>query len=169
MHRLYINGRCIFNTEFVMKILTVCLGNICRSPMAQGVLRKKIRERGLNMHTDSAGTADYHVGEQPDERAMQTFNEYGIDISDLRGRQFQIEDFDKFDIILTMDEDNYENVLSLARNEADKSKVEMFMNYLYPGENISVPDPYFGGTSGFYNVYEMIDITTDKLLEKFSR
>mgnify|MGYP006277526619 CR=1 FL=1 len=149
-----------------MKVLTVCLGNICRSPMAEGILRKKIREQNLAIETDSAGTANYHIDDLPDERAMQTLQEYDNDISDLRGRQFQVNDFDKFDLILAMDEENYENILALARNDEDKSKVEMLMNYLYPGENISVPDPYFGGVSGFYDVYKMIDKATDKLIEK---
>ncbi|MFO8054591.1 MAG: low molecular weight protein-tyrosine-phosphatase [Bacteroidales bacterium] len=148
-----------------MNIVTVCLGNICRSPMAEGILRKKIQERGLDIRLDSAGTAPYHIGEAPDERAQQTLLEKGINISDLRGRQFEVSDFDRFDLILPMDEDNYNNVIELARSKADKAKVTMLMKYLYPEENISVPDPYFGGPEGFCKVYEMLDAATDKVLE----
>jgi protein-tyrosine phosphatase len=148
-----------------MKILSVCLGNICRSPMAEGILRKKIQDSGLDIELDSAGTAAYHVGEMPDPRARETLLEHDIDISDLRGRQFVQQDFDRFDLILAMDEENYHNILRLARNDKDRKKVKMLMNYLMPGENISVPDPYFGGPGGFHNVYDMIDKATDKLLE----
>ncbi|MFW6224289.1 MAG: low molecular weight protein-tyrosine-phosphatase [Bacteroidota bacterium] len=151
------------------KILTVCLGNICRSPMAQGILRKKISERGLDIEVDSAGTADYHVNEAPDPRSVKTLLKYSNDISDLRGRQFESEDFIKFDLIIPMDEDNYRHIIKLARTEDDTKKVKMLMNYLYPGENISVPDPYFGGPEGFDHVYEMLDKATDKLLEEIQK
>ncbi len=148
-----------------MKLLTVCLGNICRSPMAEGILRKKINDRGLNHTLDSAGTAAYHEGSPPDKRAQQTLSKKGINISDLRGRQFEIADFQEFDLILAMDEENYYNILSLATTGEEKGKVKMLMNYLYPGKNISVPDPYFGGPEGFEKVYEMIDQATDRLLD----
>ncbi len=153
----------------MQKILTVCLGNICRSPMAQGILRKKISERGMDIKVDSAGTADYHVNEAPDPRSVETLLKYDNDISDLRGRQFITEDFDNFDLIIPMDEDNYGHIIKLARSKEDSRKVKMLMNYLYPGENISVPDPYFGGPEGFDRVYEMIDKATDKLLQDIQR
>lgn len=148
-----------------MKILTVCLGNICRSPMAQGILRKKIHQRGLPITVDSAGTSSYHSGDLPDMRARQTLQQYNIDISDLRSRQFVRDDFALFDLILAMDEDNYNTILSMAENAQERSKVKMLMNYLYSGQNISVPDPYFGGKDGFNEVYQMIDKAIDKLLE----
>lgn len=147
-----------------MKILTVCLGNICRSPMAQGILRNKIKEKGLNITVDSAGTSDFSVDALPDPRARKVLNENNMDISDLRGRQFTPDDFDTFDLILAMDEDNYENIIAQARNNSDNQKVEMLMNYLYTGENISVPDPYFGDINSFHTVYELIDKATDQLL-----
>src|SRR5205085_11264860 len=101
----------------------VCLGNICRSPMAEGILRKKITEKNLSFIVDSAGTANYHVGEPPDERAINTSKKFNVDISKLRGRQFTTKDFDTFDRIYAMDNSNYKNILRLARNENDKKKV----------------------------------------------
>lgn len=147
-----------------MKILTVCLGNICRSPMAEGILRKKIKDQGLDIYLDSAGIQDYHIDKLPDWRARKVLNEYNMDISDLRGRQFSREDFDTFDLILTMEEEVHKNILAQARNESDKKKTELLLNYLYPGENMSIFDPYFGDEAGFYIVYELIDKATDQLL-----
>jgi len=132
--------------------------------MAQGILRNKIKKKGLKITVDSAGTSDYHVDALPDPRARKVLNEHNIDISDLRGRQFTPDDFDTFDLILAMDEDNYENILAQARKNSDNQKVEMLMNYLYTGENISVPDPYFGDINSFHTVYELIDKATDQLL-----
>lgn len=149
-----------------MRILMVCLGNICRSPMAEGILRKKISDQNLEVEVDSCGTANYHVGDSPDRRAQQTIRKHGHDISDLRGRQFEISDFDRFDLIYTMDENNYHNVLALARSEKDKLKVHMIMNEAYPEQNIAVPDPYYGGINGFEETYKMLDLATDRILEK---
>ncbi|MGM0647551.1 MAG: low molecular weight protein-tyrosine-phosphatase [Bacteroidota bacterium] len=148
-----------------MKILTVCLGNICRSPMAEGILRKKIQQRNLAVTVDSAGTSAYHAGELPDLRARETLQEFDIAIEDLRSRPFVKEDFARYDLILAMDEENYNTILGMAENAGEKARVKMLMNYLYPGQNISVPDPYFGGDQGFYDVYHMLDQATDKLLE----
>lgn len=147
----------------------VCLGNICRSPMAEGVLRKKIEDQNLNIDVDSCGTAAYHVGESPDRRAQQTIRKYGHDISDLRARQFSIEDFDHFDLIYAMDRNNYQNILNLARSDEDSSKVNMIMNEAFPNENISVPDPYYGGLNGFDETYKMLDIASEKILEKIKK
>ena len=146
----------------------VCLGNICRSPMAEGVLRIKAEQAGLNITIDSAGTANYHVGECPDERAIAKAKKYGINISNLKGRQFTIDDFDTFDRIYVMDTSNYQNVLRLARHEADKMKIELILNELYPGQNMSVPDPYYGGDSGFENVYSLLDQACDRIIENLS-
>lgn len=147
-----------------MKILMVCLGNICRSPLAEGLLREKTAD--LDVTIDSAGTAPYHVDEAPDVRSIQEARKHGINISDLRGRQFSQEDFDTFDKIYVMDQSNYTNVLKLARNEADKSKVELILNELEPGSGAEVPDPYYGGDQGFTNVYNMLDKATDNIVEK---
>lgn len=147
-----------------MKILMVCLGNICRSPLAHGLLREKVK--GHNVEVDSAGTAGYHIDEAPDTRMIKTARKYGINISDLRGRQFKVNDFDEFDKIYVMDSSNRDNVLALARNEADAAKVDMILNEIEPGTNSPVPDPYFGGDAGFENVYKLLDRATDRIIEK---
>ena len=149
------------------KILFVCLGNICRSPMAEGIMRKKITEKNLSIEVNSAGTADYHVGERPDSRAIATSKSYGIDISELRGRQFKENDFDQFDRIYAMDASNFKNILRLARNENDEKKVHYF---LADGNNgLDVPDPWFGEPEGFYSVFELIEKTCINILEDIQR
>jgi protein-tyrosine phosphatase len=140
-----------------MKVLMVCLGNICRSPIAEGILQHKIDTENLSMSVDSAGTSNYHIDEAPDPRAIAVARKNGIDISSLRGRQFVVEDFDLFDIIFVMDYSNYENVIRLANSEADKEKVKLILNQIYPNENQSVPDPYFGGDDGFDDVFKMLN------------
>ena len=150
-----------------MKILMVCLGNICRSPIAEGILRHKLEEKGINnVETDSAGTASYHVGEAPDKRMQATALKNGVDISDLKARQFVQSDYDNFDLIYAMDESNLENMLSLARNEADKAKVQLILNEYQPGENMEVPDPYYGGDSGFQHVFDLLDESVEVLIQK---
>lgn len=137
------------------KILMVCLGNICRSPLAEGILKSKLPKDKFTI--DSAGTANYHVGSAPDRRAIKVAKENGLDISGLRGRQFSVDDFDMFDFIYVMDESNYNNVLNLARNDEDKNKVKFILNETYPNQNYDVPDPYYGGPEGFENVFKMLD------------
>lgn len=148
------------------KILMVCLGNICRSPVADGIMQHKINTYGIDASVDSAGTAAYHIGHQPDERSMANARKNGIDISQLRARQFTTRDFDDFDLIYVMDSSNYRNVMSLARNENDKAKVDLLMNVLEPGKNKSVPDPYYGGDDGFEQVFKMVDEACDALARK---
>ena len=133
----------------------VCLGNICRSPLAEGILKSKLPESTFLI--DSAGTANYHVGNSPDPRSIAVGKKYNIDISNLKGRQFGVNDFDTFDLIYVMDESNYRNVISMARTEQDKSKVKFILNEIYPNQNYDVPDPYYGGDHGFENVYKMLD------------
>ena len=140
-----------------MKILMVCLGNICRSPLAEGIMNEKIKKYNLQAETDSAGTAAYHVGENPDPRSIEVAEKNNIDITYQRARRFRVEDFDRFDRIYAMDESNYYDLVSQARNEKEKNKVEMILNVIYPGENASVPDPYYGGKNGFDNVFNMLD------------
>lgn len=137
------------------KILMVCLGNICRSPLAEGILKSKLSSDDALV--DSAGTANYHSGSQPDRRSIAVARKYGLDISKQRGRQFVVEDFDRFDFIYAMDQSNYQNIIRLARNEADKNKVEMILNLVHPNQNFDVPDPYYGGDHGFETVYQMLD------------
>lgn len=148
------------------KILMVCLGNICRSPMAEGLLRKKIQDQNLDAQVDSAGTSGFHIGEKPDRRAQKTMESKGISISDLRGRQFDVEDFDSFDLIYAMDESNYQNILQLCRNEDDKRKVQMILNEIYPGSDMPVPDPYWGGDQGFEDVFNLLNEATDRIAKK---
>ncbi|GAA3625416.1 low molecular weight protein-tyrosine-phosphatase [Flavivirga jejuensis] len=137
------------------KILMVCLGNICRSPLAEGILKSKLPSDLFKV--DSAGTANYHVGNSPDKRSVAVARKYGLDISNLKGRQFKTSDFDLFDLIYVMDDSNFNNVISLARNDEDIAKVKFILNEIYPNQNYDVPDPYYGGDEGFENVYKMLD------------
>lgn len=147
-----------------MRILMVCLGNICRSPMAEGILRDLVRKEGLDFVTDSAGTADYHVGEKPDRRARAAMRKHGIDIDDLRGRHFVAEDFERFDLLLAMDESNLRNMLRIAPNEALAGKAKLVMDYAPAHPKREVPDPYYGDDSGFDHVYAMLDEACRNLL-----
>ena len=149
-----------------MKILMVCLGNICRSPLADGLTRKKVQEHKLDVYVDSAGTANYHVGGAPDERMTQTARRKGVDISKLQARQFVVSDFDAFDIIYVMDRSNYDNVVRLARNEADRNKVQFILELLPNKTEIEVPDPYYGGQDGFEHVFDLLNRATDVIIEK---
>ncbi|NIJ44958.1 protein-tyrosine phosphatase [Wenyingzhuangia heitensis] len=149
------------------KVLMVCLGNICRSPLAEGILKSKLDSK--NIQVDSAGTGAYHVGNLPDSRSIQVAKKYGIDITDQRARKIQVSDLSTFDYIYAMDESNYRNILTLASTEAEKAKVFMIMNELHPGEDISVPDPYYGEGNGFENVYQMLDKACEVIIQKISQ
>ena len=147
-----------------MKILMVCLGNICRSPLAQGILESK----NSGIFVDSAGFESYHQGDPPDMRAQRTARNHGIDISKQRQRSFKVEDFDIFDKIYVMDSMNYYDVSREARyGSKDMEKVDYILNEIYPGENRSVPDPYYGGADGFEKVYEMLDLACEKIVNKY--
>lgn len=147
-------------------ILMVCLGNICRSPLAEGIMRKKIEEAGISTEVDSAGTANYHVGEQPDRRSIKKGKEYNIDIAQLSGRQFVQADFDNFDYIYVMDHSNYDNVTRLARNEADINKVKLILEEAENVYETEVPDPYYGGEDGFEHVYQLLDNACNNIIKK---
>lgn len=149
-----------------LRVLMVCLGNICRSPMADGLLKKKVNDAGLNVFVDSAGTSNHHKGQAPDERMRETAAQFGVPIDDLRARQFEVSDFDNFDWIYVMDHSNYQNVLRLARNKEDHEKVKMILNEVSPGNNAPVPDPYYGGQRGFEEVFDLLDEATDIILNK---
>jgi protein-tyrosine phosphatase len=149
----------------MQKILMVCLGNICRSPLAEGILREKITKQGLDVFVDSAGTSNYHIGEAPDKRTILNAIQHGVDVSQLKARQFSAEDFDKFDTIFVMDSSNYSDVVSLARKKEDKNKVEFILNRIYPNSDMSVPDPYFGGEQGFENVFILLDKACEIIAE----
>lgn len=136
----------------------VCLGNICRSPLAEGLMAAKLPED--QFYVDSAGTGGWHVGQRPDSRSIAVAKKYGLDISKQRGRQFTASDFEEFDFIYAMDSSNFDNILTLARHDNDRSKVKMILNELYPETDTDVPDPYYGGDSGFDDVYNMLDKAT---------
>ena len=145
------------------KILMVCLGNICRSPLAEGILKSKLPNDFI---VDSAGTANYHVGSPADKRSVAVAKKYGLDISNLRGRQFDVSDFDTFDLIYVMDESNFSNVVKIARNDEDIAKVTLILNEVHPNKNFEVPDPYYGGDYGFDNVYKMLDEACEIIAKK---
>ena len=142
----------------------VCLGNICRSPLAEGILRQKVREQGLDWEVDSAGTGAYHIGEAPDHRSIAIAEKHGIDISDQRARQLEAIDLVNFDLILTMDKSNYRNTLNLAPSPIQYPKIEMILNYLPKSHNREVPDPYWND-DGFAEVYDMLDAACDALVQ----
>ena len=146
----------------------VCLGNICRSPIADGLLQHKVAIKGLDVFVDSSGTAGYHIGEKPDKRMRETAKSFGISIDNLRARQFSVGDFDDFDIIYAMDSDNYDNIIELARNSEDQKKVHLILNESYPSQDMNVPDPYYGGDQGFIEVYNLLDEATDAILKKLN-
>lgn len=144
----------------------VCLGNICRSPMAQGIAEHKFAQKGLDVFVDSAGTSDYHIDHAPDPRAIKKSAEYGIDITNYRGRQLVKKDFEDFDRIFVMDASNYENALLLTTDPNETKKVEMILNLSNQNTNMSVPDPYFGAEDGFENVYQLLDAACDILVKE---
>jgi|TARA_R110000737_G_scaffold349591_2_gene386181 protein-tyrosine phosphatase len=149
-----------------MKIVMVCLGNICRSPLADALLRKKVAKLGLDVEVDSAGTSAYHIGNQPDERTRENALKHNLDISFLRARQFKKEDFQNFDLIYVMDRTNQYNVLELAETDEDREKVKLILEIL-PDEHLNeVPDPYYSGEQGFEVVYKLLDAATDAIVEQ---
>jgi protein-tyrosine phosphatase len=149
-----------------MKVLMVCLGNICRSPLAEGILKQKFKRNNIEGFVDSAGTAAYHAGEKPDPRSIEIANKYGIDIKNQTARKFKVEDFDLFDKIFVMDSENLADIKKVARNQQDIQKVEMILNQSLPGKNLPVPDPYYGGKDGFENVYSLLDNACEAIVEQ---
>jgi protein-tyrosine phosphatase len=147
----------------------VCLGNICRSPMADGLLRQKVKQQNLSIEVDSAGTANFHVGVAPDSRMVKTATKNGTPIDFLRARQFIAQDFYDFDYILVMDESNYRNVCQLAPDSKYLDKVKLILDYL-PSEELSeVPDPYYGTMADFQFVYDLLDRATDSVLRHLTQ
>jgi len=148
-----------------MKVLMVCLGNICRSPLAQGLLESKVREAGLDWIVDSAGTSAYHIGEPPDKRSIQKAAEYNIDITGQRARQFTKADVKEFDLILAMDSSNFVNIKNLTQKSA-LDKIKLILNFVYPEQNMAVPDPYYDDS--FSRVYELLDQATDAIIKIYA-
>ena len=133
--------------------------------MAEGILQHKIEEQSLDWKVDSAGTSGWHNGEKPDRRAIQTMKEHSIDIRSQRSRKFQGWDFENFDLIIPMDSSNYQDIVSLAKTDEEKSKVKLMLNYSFPGKNMGVPDPYWND-DGFEQVYQLLDAACDVLIEQ---
>ena len=144
----------------------VCLGNICRSPLAEGIMKKKIAEYNLNWSVDSAGTGAWHVDELPDRRSIAIGKQHEVDITDQRARQFTAADIDQFDLILAMDSSNFQNIRKKAFSKEQENKIHLIMNFLDPGRNENVPDPYWDD-NGFEKVYAMLDKACDKIIEAY--
>lgn len=149
-----------------MRILMVCLGNICRSPLAEGILKHKLKAKNIEAFVDSAGTGGYHIDALPDERSIAIAKKYDIDITDQRARKLRSVDFTDFDLIFAMDTYNYQDLKKMTKDD-EEVKVKMILNESHPGKNMSVPDPYYGGKDGFENVYQMLDLACDKILENY--
>lgn len=147
-------------------ILFVCLGNICRSPVAEGVFRKKIEDAGYtdNLTIDSAGTAAWHVGKSPDDRMTSAAHSRGYDLSPLRARQVTEKDFENYDFLVAMDDENYDGLMDI-RPEAPRGKIVMFLDYAKDISEKEVPDPYFGGDEGFHHVIDLVENAADGLIE----
>jgi len=149
-----------------MKIMMVCLGNICRSPLAEGVLRKLIYKHELDWTVSSCGTSGYHNGEPPHRDSIAIAKERGVDISHQVSSKLSVSDLREFDLILAMDSSNYHDIIRIASTEAERQKVHLLMNYASPGRNIAVPDPYYVG--GFDKVYDMIEEACKALIAEYS-
>lgn len=150
-----------------MKILMVCLGNICRSPLAEGILKHKVDKKGLNWEVDSAGTNGYHTGEAPHRLSQKVASANGIDISGQRSRKFTAADFDKYDKMYAMADDVIDEMKWIAGDKYDSGKVDLLMNELYSGKNIEVPDPWYGPGPGYHEVFEMLDKAADAVIDKY--
>ena len=153
-----------------VSVLFVCLGNICRSPTAEGVFRHLIQTEGHDnwISTDSAGTHAYHIGEQPDRRAQQTARSRGVDLSDLRGRKAVANDFNEFDYILAMDDENYQNLEDIAPDGCE-DKLSLFLDFSKEYPETQVPDPYYGGDQGFEHVFDLVESASRGLLEDIKK
>ena len=150
-----------------MSILILCHGNICRSPMAEGILKHKFKQQSKNILVESAGFEPYHVGDEADIRTIQTLQKHQISIAGKKARLIKLDDFDRFDKIYFMDDNNYSHLKNFARNSKDLEKVDYIMNVLEPKNNIEVPDPYYGGKDGFDQVYEMLDQACQKITDAY--
>ncbi len=149
-----------------MTILMVCLGNICRSPLAEGILQQKINAAGLHWKVDSAGTNGYHVNEAPHYLSQRVAKKKGIDISKQVCRLFVPADFDRFDKIYAMATDVVMEMKLISGNKFDAEKVDLLLNLVHPAENRNVPDPFYGPEEGYYKVYQLIEEACEKLIKK---
>ena len=152
-----------------MKILMVCLGNICRSPLAEGILQDKATKAGLNWRIESAGTENYHIGEPPHPLSQKVAKCYGLDISRQRARRFKADDFRDYDKIYALSNDVLDELKRMTRDQFDGSKVDLLLNELYPGKNMDVPDPWYGPEPGYHEAYKLIEAACDAIIEKVKR
>jgi len=166
----------VFNSTFApmektrpSSFLMVCLGNICRSPLAEGILREKARAVGLDWKVDSAGTTSYHIGEAPHQLSQKVARINGVDISGQRARRFNADDFQRFDKIYAMAGDVLDQIRRIAGRQYDPGKVELLLNELNPGDNEDVPDPWYGPEPGYHEVYKLIDAAADKIIKKYGQ
>jgi protein-tyrosine phosphatase len=150
----------------MIRILMVCLGNICRSPLAHGILDSILDTNFFEV--DSAGTSNYHIGSLPDKRSVAVARKNNLDITNQRGKQFIVEDFETYDYIYVMDQSNFENVIKMARNVEDIAKVKLILNESHPNKDLEVPDPYYGGDSGFDNVFKMLNEACNVIATKLN-
>ncbi|MBN1199275.1 MAG: low molecular weight phosphotyrosine protein phosphatase [Bacteroidales bacterium] len=146
-----------------MNVLFVCTGNICRSPLAEGILKKKYSEKKLQGKVDSCGFESFHLGDPPDPRAQQIAITHGINISTHKSRLFNVEDFENFDKIFVMDSYHYQSVVRVARHENDRKKVDFILNVVHPGQNRAVEDPYYDHFPAFETVFDQLDEACEKL------
>ncbi len=144
----------------------VCLGNVCRSPLAEGILQDKALKAGLNWCVESAGTNSYHTGDPPHPLSQKVAKMNGIDISRQRARRFTAIDFEQYDKIYALAEDVLDEMKRIAKNKYDPSKVDLLMNELYPGQNRDVPDPWYGPEPGYHDVFKMISLACDRIISK---
>lgn len=153
-------------TDRIVSVVFVCMGNICRSPTAEGVFRHVVKARNLQdvIKIDSAGTHAYHIGESPDSRSQATAKSRGVDLSAQRARKVEADDFERFDYVIAMDCSNYENLKDLATVE-QQERLYLFMDFTSAWDNAEVPDPYYGGGDGFKNVFDMVQSASEGLLE----
>ncbi len=152
-----------------MKILFVCLGNICRSPLAEGIMRHKLKEQSIDIEVDSAGIGGWQAGEPPDKRAIAIASKNGVEVSNIIARKFSVDDFEKFDKIYVMDLENKRDVMVQAPNENAKQKVDLFLNVLHPSSNAIVPDPWFGDSREFEEVFQLISKGCDAIIEELKK
>lgn len=151
------------------RILMVCLGNICRSPLAESILRRKAIAAGLDWEIDSAGTNGYHIGEPPHPLSQKVARHNGLDIGSQRARRFTAADFQRFDKIYAMADDVIDEMRRIAGRQFDNSKVDLLLNEVHPGKNKDVPDPWSGPESGYHEVYALIDNAADKIVAKYGQ
>lgn len=150
-----------------MKIIMICLGNICRSPLAEGLLRYKCEQLGLDWEIDSAGTGAYHIGQPPHLSSQKIALDHNIDISTLRARQLESQDGDYFDHLFVMDQDNYRDVKAIV-DPAHHHKIKLILNESQPNKNMAVPDPYYKGDAAYLHVYNLLDQACDALLKNYA-